>query len=156
MTRHRFGGRVARALAFLPMAGCGGNGGTAPPAEEPAFPADYAQSYTMVRDCRFSIPHPSTITVHCSPEAADAYTTGTYPLPEGSVIVKTVYNDPGCSSIRSWSVMQKREANFAPAFGDWYWQEVNSDRVVTTSGVVQSCVGCHSMCTDRDWTCTDP
>jgi hypothetical protein len=126
------------------------------PPEEPLFPADYAQTYTMVRDCRFSIPHPSLITVHASPVSANAYTSEAYPLPQGTVLVKTLYSDTNCEDIAGWAVMQKREPGFAPASGDWYWQEVSVDRVVTNSGVIQSCVGCHSSCTSRDWTCAEP
>lgn len=139
------------------LSGCGDEGtAPAPAGEDPVFPADYQQSFTMVRDCRFSIPHPSTITVHANATGAADYEAENYPLPEGTVLVKTLYADPACTAISGWVVMEKREAGFSPSAGDWFWQEVNGDGSVADSGVIQSCIGCHAACADRDWTCTEP
>lgn len=136
--------------------GDGGDGGTTPEPEDPLFPENFASSYTEVRDFRSGVPHPSFLRVYANSVGAADYTAGNYPLPEGSILVKEIYGDPAGSSIFGWVVMQKREPGFATSTGDWYWQEVDNDRTVLDSGVIQSCTGCHSACTSNDWLCTDP
>ena len=39
---------------------------------------------------------------------------------------------------------------------DWIWQETTVTFKTHTSGLIQSCIACHSRCNDRDFTCTDP
>jgi hypothetical protein len=143
---------------------CGGDDTTSPPPEEPAFPADYLQTYTEVRNLRSSNNHDgsnintASITVHCSPGAADEYVNGTYPLPEGCVLVKTQYGDPSGTFVTGYAVMVKGAPGSAPALGDWHWQEVDANRSVVQSVDMQNCFDCHSTNSDcsEDFTCTLP
>jgi hypothetical protein len=150
-------------LLLIPVLGVfvscdGDNGTTTPPVEdEPAFPEDYQSAYTLVRDCRTSTTHPSNVTVHASPEAADDYMNGNYPLAEGSILVKTIHADLDCMTVDGYVVMQKGPPGTAPDSGDWIWQEVDENRKVLQSGTLQACISCHRSCTNgRDFTCTDP
>jgi hypothetical protein len=125
-----------------------------PPPEDPPdpfFPADYAESYELVRDCRLSIDHDLTyIVVHANEVAAQIYQDEEWPLPDGSLLVKAGYDDDLCtSSIAYWAMMK--------VAGVWRWQQLEADRRVVSSGEVGRCVSCHSDCGDgRDSTCTDP
>jgi len=161
--------RTARLLALLPAffgllaLGACGKDGTQPqpdpiPSEPPFFPDDYEQTYTEVRDCRFSIAHDGWfITVHANGVALGDYVNGTYPLTEGAVLVKTLHSDDVCNDVVGYVVMQKKEPGYAPANNDWAWQELNASRVAQRTGVIASCVSCHTTCTNgRDFTCTDP
>ena len=156
----RFRAALLPLLAGVAVASCGddGDGGMDPDPdpEDPVFPADFASSFTEVRDFRSGVPHPSFLRVYANNTGASDYTAGNYPLAEGSVLVKEIYADPLGAQIVGWVAMQKREAGFATSSGDWYWQEVDEDRVVVDSGSIQNCIGCHSACTTTDWLCTEP
>jgi hypothetical protein len=161
MTRWQFWSTRLTLPVFAALVGaCGGDEGTnpPPPAEDPVFPANYAQAYTEVRNLRFSSEHDGHyIRVHCSPGSATEYTAGTYPLPEGTVLVKSLYNDPAGTVLDGFAVMQKRAPGTAPSTGDWYWQSVDATRNVVQSGQITACISCHTGCTNnRDLTCTDP
>lgn len=150
--------RLVAAIALIgATAGCGGDT-TDPGSTEAAFPADYLASFTQVRDCRFSVEHDGVfITVHANDVANDAYVNGVYPLPEGSMLVKTLYDDPECSQLAGYAVMVKMQDGYESGAGDWYWESVDAGRSVEQGGRLQSCLSCHVGCTDgRDFTCTDP
>jgi hypothetical protein len=125
---------------------------------EPFFPLNFRQTYTLVRDCRFSIEHDGhNILVYTNPEAASAYLTGTYPFQQGTVIVKELYRDPNCSDLFGYAAMRKSAPGTAPQSGDWEWQNVGSDGKVQSGVQPSSCISCHLNCTEgRDLTCTDP
>lgn len=131
----------------------------AAPPVEPAFPDDYRTSYTMVRDCRRSIEHDLVfVRVWADPTAAETYLSRDGSLPDGSVIVKEEFDDEGCTDLIGFTVMQ-RQQGFAPASGDWRWQEVTADRTVVTDGVRAECFLCHEACEPPegfDWTCAVP
>lgn len=154
------GRAAAFAAALLVAAGCGDDKSTTPnpPADEAFFPENYLSTYTMVRDCRLSLEHDSFyIQVYCDPGSAANYQNGTYPLPVGSVVVKTLYNNDDCTGLAGYAVMKKGPAGTAPQTGDWIWQDVRADRSVERQGSLASCSGCHSGCTEgRDFLCTDP
>ncbi|NNE42967.1 MAG: hypothetical protein HKN12_02050 [Gemmatimonadetes bacterium] len=142
------------------VAACGDEGSTMPDPDpdpvDPVFPSDFATSFTEVRDFRSGVPHPSFLRVYANSVGAADYTAGNYPLPEGTVLVKEIYNDPAGSDVFGWVVMQKREAGFSSGSGDWYWQEVDSDRTVLDDGSITNCIGCHNACTSTDWVCAEP
>jgi hypothetical protein len=154
---------VPALLAGL-LVSCGGDDGTSPPPEDPLFPADYLTTYVEVRNLRTSNNHDGSnlataaIRVHCSPDAADEYVNGAYPLPEGCVLVKTAYADPTGTVVSGYTVMQKRAPGTAPASRDWYWQETDRDRRVIRSGQLSTCINCHTSNPDCsvDLTCTLP
>lgn len=129
------------------------------PGEEPFFDvAEVTASWPEVRDCRFSIEHDAVnIIVYASPGAETAYTEGTYPFPEGTVIVKAEHDDTFCDEVVELTAMRKLAAGSAPDDGDWEWQQVDPSGKVLDSGSLPRCVSCHRSCTNgRDFTCTDP
>ena len=155
---------LGAALLGALLTSCSDDDTTGPPPEEPLFPADYLTSFTEVRDIRLSNNHDGSaanvnaVRVHCSPEAADEYTNEIYPLPLGSIVVKTEYADLTGSVIRGYTVMMKGPAGTAPASRDWIWQEVDADRRVLQTGQLSTCIQCHttnSDCTEELF-CTLP
>ena len=155
---------LGAALLGALLVSCSDDDTTSPPPEEPIFPADYLTSFTEVRNLRLSNNHDGSaanvgaVRVHCSPEAADDYTTQNYPLPLGSIVVKTEYSDISASVIRGYTVMLKGPAGTASGSRDWIWQEVDAGRNVLQTGQISTCIQCHttnSDCTDELF-CTLP
>ena len=126
--------------------------------QDPFFAANFIQTFTQVRDCRFSSTHDGhNVRVFINSEAAAAYLNGTYPFALGDVIVKILYNVPDCNDIAGYVSMRKGLAGTASQSGDWEWQEVSVDRIVEKAGQLPACISCHSSCTNnRDFTCADP
>lgn len=148
-----------------PNGNTGGNANAndnVPSAPDPVFPANYRETFTEVRDCRFSIEHGGfTIRVLANDIALEAYLADAAQLPVGSIIVKEEYGGPDCSDqsvLEQWRVMRKEPPGFDPNAGDWRWQRVlaNGRQVVEDSKA--SCIGCHSVpeCFERDYQCTLP
>ena len=127
---------------------------------EPKFPADYAATYTEVRNCRSSSDHDlHRIRVLADPEALGPYTTRTAKFPVGSIVLKAEYDfgDTSCSDEPiEWTVMQKLAT---PEDLGWVWQRVAADRSVTTEND-SLCITCHTSCgvapDGYDGTCTMP
>ena len=105
----------------------------------------------LVRDCRFSIEHDgNSIAVYASPAAAGAYRSGVYPFADGTILVKPEYSDAACSDLVRTSAMRKTG-------GVWEWQRLDLERQVIAGDGPETCVRCHSGCTEgRDLACTDP
>jgi hypothetical protein len=132
---HAAGGAIAAILIGLVVVGC-----PSPPRTEPVFPADYASSYVLVRDCRRSPDHDlAFIRVLASPDAARVYNTRTGAFPEGAVIVKEEFADRACTNLSQWSAMRRER-------GAWRWQEVAADRTVMEDGDIPRCASCHAAC----------
>lgn len=169
-------GRVlsyARRLGFLvvlaaavPLAviSCGGEDNPTPPDPEPVdpfFAADFAETYTLVRDCRFSTDHNLTrVRVYVNSIGAENYLNGTYPFPVGTIAVKVLTDGQAsdCNgATEEFVAMRKGAPGTAPSSGDWEWQAVNPDRSVRLSGqLFDACISCHANCTlGRDYMCTD-
>jgi len=153
--------RRGLAVAAFVLAAC-----SEPPAPEPvltaAFPANYAESYTSVRNCRKSGDHElDFVRVLADPEALAPYSDRTTPFPDGAVVLKEQYDvsDTTCSGpILQWTVMVKDSA--ATARLGWDWQRVAPNRSVTEANTAR-CFGCHEACTGApavgyDFTCTEP
>ena len=165
----RWGSARARLAVAVLCAGwlgaCSGeDGGSGPPPDpvEPYFPADFLSSYPEVRDCRLTTEHAEhgavRVQVFASPECATQYLMGVYPMPQGAVLVKTLWGDAACSQLVGYVTMRKGAPGTAPTFGDWEWQEVTPGRQVLSTGVQTACLTCHAdvACINRDFTCTDP
>lgn len=164
----RFGSTIRRlfpaALAAGLLVSCGDDDGVSAPPQEPLFPEDYLTSFVEVRNLRPSNNHDgsafgvASVRVHCSPEAADDYTTQTYPMPLGAVVVKTEYTDLTGSVIAGYTVMMKGPPGTAGASRDWIWQELDSNRVVVQTGQIATCIQCHSTNSDctEELFCTLP
>lgn len=151
--------RWAACLAFSTL--CAGCPGPELPEVEPVFPADYASTYTEVRDCRRSPDHDlAYIRVLASPEALAAYTARDAAFPEGAVVLKEEFADPACADPTGWTAMRRQSAGYFAAGGDWQWQRVDPDRRVAEDGALPRCAGCHSACgvapEGHDWTCAAP
>jgi hypothetical protein len=130
----------------------GGGTDGAPPdaAPEPLFPADYAASWTLVRDCRASTSHDfHSIKVWADPHAATPYLERDAPFPVDSVVLKEEFDigDTECTGdIVQWTVMQRLEEGSAPPLQlDWFWQEVDENRQVISQNQGR-CYGCHDDC----------
>lgn len=127
-----------------------------PPA--PIFPANYAQTFIEVRDCRLSTEHEGYyIRVLTDPGAAQAYRDLAPSLPHGTVVVKEEYTRPDCRSdaLARWSAMRKQSPGFDADAGDWQWQRVARNGTIVAEGKA-TCVGCHNRpeCRARDFMCT--
>ena len=141
-------------------AACGDN---LVPAERALFSADYATTYTEVRNCRYSIEHGLIrVRVLASPQAVAAYTTRAEPFPVDSVLLKEEYgeSDDTCSGeIEGFTVMQKLEAGSSMGTLDWQWQRADFDATPTSTSV-KGCIHCHTDCgvapDGYDGTCTVP
>ncbi len=124
------------------------------------FRADYAATYTEVRNCRASSDHDlHRIKVLADPAALGPYQTRTAPFPVGAILLKAEYDfaDITCTGpIVEWTVMQKLAA---PEDLGWVWQRVAADRSVTSENE-SLCITCHTDCGDApegyDGTCTVP
>jgi len=128
---------------------------------EPIFPADYRSTFTLVRDCRFSIEHASTIRVYVNSNGAAAYLADENPLPVGTIVVKEEFEGVDCSNdseLQVWSTMVKRAPGYDPAIGDWQYQEVAYPTRQVTINENTSCLECHTEpeCVTRDYMCTVP
>jgi hypothetical protein len=162
---------VVLAFVLAGAAGCSDDDGGspvdgAPPdaAAEPLFPADYASTWTQVRDCRPSSSHDfHLIVIWADPDAAGPYLDRASPFPVGSVVLKEEFDigDTECEGdIVEWAVMKRLEAGSAAQELDWKWQELDENRQVTSEDDVR-CWGCHDDCdgdpTDSyENTCAEP
>lgn len=163
---------AAVVLALAAAGGCSDDDGgpatdAAPPDAGPApiYPADYASTYTMVRDCRPSSSHDfHFIVIWADPDAATPYLERNAPFPVGSIVLKEEYDigDTECTGdVVEWAVMQRLEAGSAPDLQlDWFWQEVDEDGEVISENS-SLCFGCHDDCdgdpTDSyENTCAEP
>mgnify|MGYP002624814066 CR=1 FL=1 len=153
---------VLIALSCMALVSCADDEAT-PPAAQPLFPADYAASYTEVRDCRQSGDHElNVIRILAAPEALSPYQNRDAPFPTGAVILKEEYDfgDLTCEGpIKQWTVMARLADGSAPDALDWHWQRVDANRVVAAENESR-CYGCHSGCTPAndgyDHTCAVP
>ena len=142
------------------VSACSGGESNGPP----AFPANYAATYTEVRNCRGpSIAHQNeNIRVMASPDALDPYMGRVDPFPIGAIVLKEQYaaSDQDCSgSILEYSVMVRLATGSAPDTLDWTWQHVSASREVLNDDI-KTCTSCHSNCDGEGGgylgTCEDP
>ncbi len=134
---------------------------------EPIFPANYRDTFAVVRDCRLGIEHGGVmIRVLANSSALQPYLSLQDPLPLGTMVVKEEYSGTDCNlaNLVSWSAMRKEAPGFDPVDGDWHWQ-----RLPAPGSTVQTCLrkddcpgftctssGCHRLpdCLARDYMCT--
>lgn len=127
---------------------CGDDGG-GESGPEPSFPAGYAASYSEVRDCRNSGDHElNRIRVLVDADALEAYRDRSADFPVGSVVLKEEHGfaDADCTDAPvRWTVMTRLAAGSSPQTLDWYWQDVDAARRVTSVNDSR-CIGCHTGC----------
>lgn len=137
----------------LALAACGDDA-------SPVFRADYAASFTEVRNCRSSSDHDlHRIKVLVAPDALAPYQMRTSAFPVGAIVLKEEYDvgDTGCTGpVIEWTVMQKLAT---PEDLGWVWQRVAADRSLTNENNPE-CIHCHTDCgiapDGYDGTCTMP
>jgi cytochrome P460 len=138
---------VSSALMAAALACSDDGGGESGP--EPSFPADYAASYSQVRDCRNSGDHElNRIRVLVDADALEAYRDRSADFPVGSVVLKEEHGfaDTDCTDTPvRWTVMRRLAAGSSPQTLDWYWQDVDAARRVTSENDSR-CIGCHTGC----------
>ncbi|MSP24011.1 MAG: hypothetical protein EXR75_02380 [Myxococcales bacterium] len=130
------------------------------PSPAPVYAADWATSYTEVRDCRRSGDHDlNYVRILAAPDALGPYQTRDAAFPDGAVVLKLEFADPACTD-RSGLTAMRREAGFDATHGDWHWQRLDQDEKVFEDGKLERCVGCHASCgvapDGHDWTCAVP
>src|SRR5262245_34854922 len=117
-----------------------------PDAAAPIFPQDFRQSgFQMVRACRSPGEHSALngFTVWADQSSAAQYDSillgavdgGAHEMPAGSIVVKEVYRDSDCVAVERWVAM-KKIPGFDPEHGDWSWQEMTANGVITVDGRV--------------------
>lgn len=145
------------------VAACGDPEDDEPQGDDVVFPADYASTYTEVRDCRQSGDHDlNNIRIVADSAARGPYQDRSTPFPTGSVVLKEEFefDDVDCTGeVKQWTVMQKLESSSGADTLGWTWQQVDRERGLVTENS-QRCVACHSGCvgsdTGYDATCADP
>jgi hypothetical protein len=135
---------LAVALAF---GGSSCSGDEASNGPEPAFPADYAATFTEVRTCRSSTEHDlRRVRVLADPAALEPYRGRALDFPIGSVVLKEEHDGADCSGVPvRWTVMTRLAVGSSPATLDWSWQDVDRERRVMTENDSR-CIGCHTGC----------
>lgn len=133
---------------------CGGD------SVEPLFRAEYAATFTEVRDCRSSSDHDlHKIRILADPAALTPYRERNAPFPVGAIVLKEEYDfaDTFCDGpVIEWTVMERLDVD--DNLG-WSWQRVGKDRSVTSEDDSR-CIGCHTDCgvgpDGYDGTCAVP
>jgi hypothetical protein len=107
------------------------------------FTTDYETSLTQLGECHVSNTHSNPYyKLHITSTSAEAFNAG-MPLPEGTVFLKTQYNDKECSDFSRWTAMKKREAGFDADNFDWEWQNVDGEGEIAETGKIGYCATCH-------------
>lgn len=112
------------------------------------FPQEYKTSFSQLGGCRVSSTHSDPYyLLHITATSKDAFNAG-MDLPEGTVLVKTQFNDKDCTDFSRWTVMKKREAGFDTVNHDWEWQNVDGEGQIAETGKIGYCANCHKPCTN--------
>ena len=147
--------RLAHALVAVWVGlatACGGDDAPVedPDAAAPLFPADYRDTYTMVRDCRPSASHEfHRILVWADPAAAGPYLERDAPFPVDSILLKEEFDsaDVACEEeVLRRTIMKRLPAGEAPEEQlDWFWADFEpTGEVASTNDSL--CWGCHDDC----------
>ena len=122
------------------------------------LPLNYQSVFQTVRTCRLNVSHANQYQlVYANAIAADPYTSGTYPLPAGSVVVAEDHgNDPSCNSLNGYHLMAKEKTGYDSAAGDWHWQELDGNQRISQDGRLTTCSSCHAQAPCRDFLCSPP
>lgn len=86
-------------------------------------------------------PHGMLLTTYLNDTAHEALTTGSGPLPAGSIIVKENYQPD--STLAAVTVMYAADG-YDPEHNDWFWAKYQTDGSVDAAGRVESCQSCHA------------
>jgi Cytochrome P460 len=121
------------------------------------LPFDYQTSFLNVRACRLVAAHDNAYQiVYVNGTAADPYTTASYPLPAGSVVVAEQHQDPSCNSLNGYYLMAKESPGYDKASDDWHWQKLDNNQRVQQDGHLTACSSCHAKAPCTDFLCSPP
>ena len=67
----------------------------------------------------------------------------------GATVIKEQFDDMGVRN--GLTVMVKAPAGFNPDVGDWWWGFADADGVLTSSGALDACTGCHLARPNDNW-----
>lgn len=127
------------------------------PSHSAFVPMDYQSSFQVVRACRAITVHSATYQrVLANATAADPYTTGSYPLPAGSVVVAEQHSDSSCTTLNAFYLMAKEQPGYDTTADNWHWQVLNDNQQVQQDGHLQTCISCHAQTTCNDYLCAPP
>jgi len=144
------------ALMLVLSIGCG-------PSGEP-FPRDYETRWREARTpCVLSHDHELRyVRVFADDAALDPYVTGAGAFPPGATLLKAEYDDPECTELLSYVLMEKLEPGASPpGEHDWTWRRFDPDRTEVDDPrfIPSTCIDCHDYhCREapygNDYTCT--
>lgn len=121
------------------------------------LPLDYQTSFLTVRTCRAVPAHgPGYQRVLANSVAAGPYTNGSYPLPQGSVVVAEQHDEGSCGSLNAFYLMAKEKPGYDNAAADWHWQRLDANQRVLEDGHLQKCSSCHAQPPCTDFLCSPP
>lgn len=128
------------AITLGALAGCPG------PSDEP-FPEDYETSWTEARTrCTLSHDHELRyIRVFVNDLALEAYTTREERYPPGAALLKAEYDDPDCTSLIDYVLMERLGPGEAPENLEWRWERYDPERNIMTDRRFEpeTCINCH-------------
>ncbi len=136
------------AVLSIALVSCG------PPPSDAPFPEDYEASWREARDaCTISHDHELRyIRVFTNEAAFEPYTLHEQPYPVGATLLKAEYDDPDCTELLSYVLMEKLAPGAAPPdeFG-WSWRRFDPDRreVHDARTIPFTCIDCH------EWHCAE-
>jgi hypothetical protein len=121
------------------------------------LPLGYQSKFLAVRTCRAVAAHALAYQrVLANDLAAGPYTTGSYPLPSGSIVVGEQHGDPACNSLTGYYLMAKENPGYDSATADWHWQRLDANQRVLEDGKLQQCSSCHAQPPCNDYLCSPP
>ncbi|WP_169791672.1 cytochrome P460 family protein [Sandaracinus amylolyticus] len=126
-----------------------------PDPDDGPFPTDYERAWTEARDgCTLSHDHELRyIRVFANDGALGPYTQQDAPYPVGAALLKAEYDDPECTELLSFVLMEKLEAGTTPTEEhDWTWRRFDAQRreVFDRRAIPTTCIDCHA------WHCEEP
>jgi hypothetical protein len=88
------------------------------------------------------------VRVLTAPDATGPYVDRDSEFPEGSIVLKEEHDfaDTDCTGeVKRWTVMARLTTGSSPDTLDWFWQDIDPARKVTSENL-PSCIGCHTTC----------
>jgi hypothetical protein len=121
------------------------------------LPLDYVSSFQSVRTCRAVTAHGLGYQrVLANSVGAAPYTTGSYPLPAGSVVVAEQHAEGSCNSLTGFYLMAKEPPGYDGTAADWHWQRLDANQRVLDDGRLRTCSSCHAQPPCADFLCSPP
>lgn len=145
---------MCRSVLLLLLALAVGSCGPEDPAPGP-FPADYERTWSEARErCTLSHDHELRyIRVFANDAALGPYSRQDAPYPPGAALLKAEYDDPDCSELLSFVLMEKLAPGTTPPDEhDWTWRRFDAQRreIVDRRAIPSTCIDCHA------WHCEEP